>query len=185
MLSAAVLMYDESVSGDLSGDYQAPSILTITNGENILTGSVGNNGNTGGHPDFSPNNDGDYFTFSMADGLRIESIRVVSYTSNKSVGNGSFFGYKAGVSSFPGQNFSDIDGYALFSDTRNDLLSDPPNTSINANSLPSGDYALWIEEINDTVVNYSLSFNVVPEPSTAVFSSLGILLLCTKRSRKT
>ena len=182
-ISAAVI-YHESTSGDLSGAYTAPSVLTVTHGQNTIVGTVGNNGNTGGHPDFAPNNDADYFTFTIAPGQTVNSIRVSAYSATNSAGNGSFFGYKAGVSAFAGQSFGDIDGYALFSDTRDDLFANPPNTGMNVSSLSSGTYAFWVEEMNDTVISYSLTFNIVPEPSSALLVGLGLLFPMLIRRRR-
>ena len=39
-ISSASLIYDESVSGDLSSDPDSPTALNFSLGENIVTGSI-------------------------------------------------------------------------------------------------------------------------------------------------
>ena len=41
------VIYDESISGDLSGNFASPDVLTLSNGANTIIAQMGNNGDTG------------------------------------------------------------------------------------------------------------------------------------------
>ena len=172
-LASAVVIYDESISGDLSGTFASPTPLVLSAGNNTIIGEVGNNGNTGA----TNGSDADYFSFTLNDGLSLESIQVDSYSSSPGSSGGSFAGYVEG-SSFSGQGGGDIDGFVIFNAGSGEILDDLSGGSLNA-----GTYAFWFQETSPNTVSYQLTFNVVPEPSTATLSAMGICALVLRRRR--
>ncbi len=173
--SLAVVIHDELGSsgittGDLSGNLAAPTSLSFGIGANTIIGQIGANGNNGA----TNGNDADYFTFSLSSGVSIDSIVIDSHS-----GTGpSFLGYRAGTS-FSGQAIGDIDNFVLFQSTSGDILP-----SLAGGSLGAGDYAFWIQETAAGPVNYQITFNTVPEPSTALLTFLGMGLFLLRRPRK-
>ena len=74
-----------------------------------------------------------------------------------------------------GQGFGDIDGYVIFAADAGNLLPGLRQDifgEVSQTSLGAGEHAFWLQETNPTVVEYSLAFEVVPEPT-----SLGLLAL--------
>ena len=116
--TSAAVIYDEGVSGDLSGAFATPTAVTISNGTNSVVGQVGLNGDTGA----TNGQDADYFTFTVGPGLSITSLTVDSYTAVGS-GSGSFLGFTAG-SLFGGQTGGDIDASVIFNAGSGEILDD-------------------------------------------------------------
>ncbi|MCB1841320.1 MAG: hypothetical protein KDI09_00010 [Halioglobus sp.] len=174
--ASAGIIYDESVSGDLSGSFTAPTFISLGVGANTVVGQMGPNGNTGA----IGGNDADYFRFTLGSGETLDSISVDAYTFAPTDPGVSFFGYVMNVV-FAGQGIADIDGFVLFNGASGDILDD-----IAGGSLGAGDYAFWIQETSANTVNYQLTFNTsrasdVPAPAVPLL--LGIGLLCLQVSR--
>lgn len=178
--------YDETVSGDLSGDIANPTFLiTPLNGSSIVKGSVGNNGNSGA----TNGNDADIFTFSLGAQTTLIEINVLSVMSN-SFENQSFMGYKAGTF-FSGQTSSDIDGGVLFSNASSNILPALSFNPIGTNDFNGGNHSFWIQETSDIIQSYELEFvfetTAVPIPAAGLlfFNALGLMsLLSFSRKRK-
>lgn len=180
LLSAATasagIIYDEGVSGDLSGSFAAPTLLSLGVGANTVVGQMGPNGNTGA----VGGNDADYFTFTLGSGETLDSITVDTYAFSPTDPGVSFFGYVMSVA-FAGQGIGDIDGFVLFNGASGDILDD-----IAAGALGAGDYAFWVQETSQNTIDYQLTFNTsrtadVPAPAAPLL--LGIGLLCLLHSR--
>ena len=169
--TSAAVIYDEGVSGDLSGAFATPTAVTISNGTNSVVGQVGLNGDTGA----TNGQDADYFTFTVGPGLSITSLTVDSYTAVGS-GSGSFLGFIAG-SSFGGQTGGDIDASVIFNAASGEILDDLGGT------LGPGSYSFWIQETAQTTVDYTVTFTQIPEPATASFGLVALLALAMRRSR--
>lgn len=144
--------YDEGVSGDLSGSFASPTAITIE-ATNILTGTVGANGNTGA----TDGTDADYFSFSLNPSQTLEAINVISSTGD----NVSFFGYTAGLG-FTGQGSGDIDGFVLFGASSGDVIS-----SLVGGPVTGGDHSFWIQETTAVTQSYSLEFVITEVPLPA------------------
>lgn len=173
--SKAAVIFNESTSGDLSGIPSNPELLVVGSGTNTIVGSVGENGNTGA----SDASDADYFTLTIPFGLSIDSITIDNYsTSPNPSGSGSFLGYKSGTG-FAGQGFGDIDSWALFNSSTINLLAD-----LGLSSLESGSHTFWIQETTSTVVDYTISYDAVPEPSTYILLGMGLWMLMVFRKLK-
>lgn len=171
---SADIVHDESVDGDLSGDFAVPTPLTFATGANTILGDIGANGNTG-----STNGlDADYFTVVVVAGQELNSIFVDSRTGP---GFQSFFGFTEG-SEFTGQGNGDIDGNVLFNDGSGEVIN-----ALAGGPLGPGTYSFWIQETDGSgVVDYSFTFgvtNAVPEPSTLVFGLIAGCGLAIRRRR--
>jgi hypothetical protein len=120
--------------------------------------------------------DADYLSLIVPDGLEVVAITVESYlfSGGGNPGGGSFLAYGEGAD-FMGQGFGDIDGYVIFAADAENLLPGLRQDifgEVSQTSLGAGEHAFWLQETNPTVVEYSLAFEVVPEPT-----SLGLLAL--------
>lgn len=167
-------LWNEGVDGDLPGDFSSPQALVVAPGENTFSGSIGDNGDTGA----TDGGDADYLSLMVPDGLEIVSISVQAYSFVVgNPGGGSFLGYRPG-SDFAGQGFDDIDAWTLFFEEGLNLLPD-----LGLDSLAAGQHAFWLQETNPTVVDYSLSIRVVPEPSLGLLVGCACLLILRFRRR--
>jgi len=184
MLGAATanagIIYDEGVSGDLSGAFGAPTGLALGAGANTVIGQIGPNGNTGA----VGGNDADYFTFSVGAGETLDSITVDAYDFSPADPGVSFFGYVMGTV-FSGQGIGDVSGFVLFNGASGDILDD-----IAAGPLGAGDYAFWVQETSNNSVDYQFTFNTsraanVPAPAVPLLLGTGLLCLLASRRRRT
>ena len=167
----AVVIHDESFDGDLSGAFGAPTVLNNVNGANTIIGQIGNNGNTGA----TDGTDADYFSFVIPAGGSLTSITVDSFAFSPNNPGSSFFAYvSAGF--FTGQGNPDIDAFQLFNGSTTNLI---------ASQLPlgPGTYSFWLQEISPNTVDYQLTFNQVPEP-TSLLLALGAWGLVSLRRRQ-
>ena len=167
-------LWNEGVDGDLPGEFNAPQAVVVAPGANTFSGSIGDNGNTGA----TDGSDADYLSLMVPDGLEIVSISVQTYSFVVGNPGGSFLGYRSG-SDFAGQGFDDIDSWALFSEVGLNLLPD-----LGLDSLAAGQHAFWLQETNPTVVEDSLSIQVVPEPAVGGLIGCVALLIVGGRRRR-
>lgn len=168
---AAVVLWDESISGDLADDYTTPTLLIAALGDNRVAGSL-----RGSDLDL------DVFTVTIGNGHQLSAIRLINYTTGNPA-NVGFMGMQPGsnLSSPPGNSFPDPIGYVLYGnwavgqDVLPTIVGGQPFN--NANPLPAGQYAVWLNETGASS-SYQWSFEVtaIPEPS-AVIILLGSMLI--------
>jgi len=181
--SAAVLSYNEVVDGDL-GAPTAPTSLTFGIGANTIMGQV----DTGG------GDTRDAFSFTLGAGQILESVILLAYdnptTTAVNDGNTGFYHFDDGlVSVIPNGTTSAslITGRTFnFGLAGTDLLNTTNQTGgpgIPAGELGAGSFTFNIQNTS-TISDYTLQFNVIPEPTTASTLLLGSFLLLGKRSRK-
>lgn len=178
-VATAAVVYDEGATGDLSGAFASPTSITVTvSGStvspNTVVGQTGNNGNSGA----TNSSDADYFEFTLGPGQSADALTVDSYAqSGGSAGNRSFIAYSA--TPFTGQGFGDIDGNTLFNGASGDLFD---TSLIPGTTLGPGTHRFWIQETANFTVDYQLTFNVVPEPTTAGLIGLGLFGVLRRRA---
>lgn len=172
--SLAVTVYDEAVSGDLSGNMALPTLINTSAGANTILGDIGNNGNTGA----TDGSDADYFSIIIPTGATLTSISIDSYTFSPGNPGSSFAGYVTN-SAFAGQGASNVDAFQLFNAGSGSLFS---------SELPlgAGTYSFWLQETSSTGVNYQLTFNQtapIPEPAGAMLLVGGLATMALQRRK--
>jgi hypothetical protein len=162
------VIYDESVSGDLSNSGLTPTLLTVSLGSNEVLGTTGKDAVTGII-------DRDYFTFTVPDGLELAGITLLPGTQTLGKLGESFIGLEAGPEVTVATSATTAAGLLGWyhygaSDIGNDIL--PPMGSAGLGStgftppLPAGTYSFWVQEASVGTVNYGLDFIIAtPEPA--------------------
>ncbi len=176
--NAAVFSYDEAVNGDLSDEYLLPTQLSPGVGTSTLKGTIADG-------------DLDLFTLTVAAGMNLNSIKLLSYaTDAENTGNVSFLLSQPGaiLSAPPSNDFADPIGYVGFGtwaegrEILRFLTTGPPYDY--ASSLEPGSYAFWINETG-YASTYQFSFTVapiiIPEPSLSLLASTSLALLLRKK----
>jgi hypothetical protein len=184
--------WDEAVSGDLSGNGAAPTLLgTLSAGDNLITGTMGSLNGTGPL-------DADIWNFSVPTGYDLTGINLVDYSATSgSLLNDSFMAIATGGSinmSDPSLHLSNaLWGYGTdgFGHIYNDLLgllqAGPIFGGIGfSGPLTPGNYTFWVQEGSDQI-HYSIDFVTtpvpVPEPGGALLLGVAGLWLLRRRRR--
>jgi hypothetical protein len=164
--------FNEATDGDLSNNRLAPSTLSLTPGDNTVTGTV-------------IAGDVDYLTITVPVGFTLSQINLLSFVS---VDDLAFISIQAG-STFTqpptGTDVSQLLGWAHFGPTAPVPYFDILGTSSGAigftSPLPAGPYTLWIQQTSAQQVAYSWDFVVgsgsVPEPGSAALALFGVAAL--------
>lgn len=175
----AATVWDESTSGDLSGNGLAPTALAFAAGSNIVLGVTGNPGN---------GVDRDYFSFTVPTDMVLQSIFLLGNTNV--VGGASFLGIQKGsqvtVNPTNGVGRESLIEQLHYDNSMIGTNVLPTGLLLpNTVPLPAGTYSVWVQELDGTSP-YGLDFNVapVPLPGAAVFLFSGLLGLGTLRKRK-
>ena len=163
----ASILYDESVSGDLSNNQSAPTARTLAIGTNSIKGAVGGTESQ------------DWVALTVPAGDVLSSLVLASYVSTDSQG---FIGVQAGASFVGSTNSpSSYLGYAHFgTGATNGSL--PPTNLVGTNLLPlmgdtsiasgavgftpplsAGTYTFLIQQLG-SATTYQFDFNVTPMP---------------------
>ena len=173
----ASVIYDESVSGDLSNDGLTPTLLTVSLGSNQVFGTTGK----------STEIDRDYFTFTVPAGLVLSAITLLPGTQTLGTLGDSFIGVEAGSQVTLGTSPTDATGllgwfhYDL-GDIGTDILPSMGSSGFGSTGftppLPSGTYSFWVQEASAGSVQYGLDFTVAtPEPGSWTMLLAGLALL--------
>ena len=186
--SSATVIHDEALLGDLSNDPLAPTSLTFGVGSNEISGTVVNTNDTR-----------DYFTFTIGDGLVLDSIDVVSYFDvNGNNPDNGFTAINAGTTTTqPGMGSVDADflggahvGADQLPGTGGSLAADLARAENIGTTfdfpLTAGDYSFLIQQTGPENTGYTLDFVVspVPLPAAAWLFVSGLLgLFGVKRMR--
>jgi len=185
---------NESVIGDLSNNWAAPTSLSFTLGSNQVLGSLVRLAST------SPD-DKDYFTFVVPAGAQILAINVLPGTVAGGAGGVSFFGIASGTSvldpsTTPSTLAASLLGYTLYgaADVGSSILGRlaTSNTLTPAaqgfSGLGPGNYTIWIQEGATGTFNYGFDILIgTPEPASWFLGCAGLasLALLRQRTRKT
>ena len=182
--ASADLMWDESIDGDLSGDYLNPTQL-FTKGVNnqVLFTTVGSGSNGG-------EQDREYFTFTIAEGYELAAIILDGFeTSPES--NLGFISIAAG-DSFPtpadAPDPTSLLGYALpgVGDIGNDILQTMGQGAGSqgfSGPLGAGSYTFWAQETGPSTDNWDLNFVVTAIPAPGSLALLGLGGFVSRRRR--
>jgi hypothetical protein len=190
--SAQVVLWNESVNGDLSNNQSAPNQFTLPQGVSSIIGSV-----TGG------TDPQDWVTLTVPAGLRLSSVVLAAYQSTDAQG---FTGVQSGTSFVCSVNSAgSYSGYAHFGTgatngslpptnlVGTDLLPIMGNTTLAAGAqgftppLGSGSYTFLIQQLG-AATNYQFNYTVtpVPEPGARGLAGLGGALIAAGwRKRRT
>ena len=167
-------VWDEALSGDMSGDHKNPSILPLTFGSNSFTATTG---------------DGDleYLRLAVPTLGRIESLTLQGYDGSDGV---AFIGLQQGTSFTrdPGSATpGDMLGYAHFGTFAGNVGSDllpgmatAPGAEGFGIPLTGFNYTLWIQQLGPPST-YTFSVTVTPEPAGGLVMTLVGGLACLRR----
>lgn len=168
--------WNESVDGDLSGDQAVPTVLTLAEGSNLVTGTTGLTAN---------GTDRDFATLVVPAGMAL--AKIVVQPGTQPAGGVSFIGLGAGTV-LPTDALSPdptkLLGWLHYGTgwIGLDILPELGATfgSIGfSGPLPAGSYALWIQDTGFEVATYGFRFEVasIPEPGTWAMLGAGLGLL--------
>ncbi|MES2707545.1 MAG: hypothetical protein V4726_13185 [Verrucomicrobiota bacterium] len=169
---------DEATDGDLSNTQSVPTMLSLTAGNNLVSGSVGGI-------------DGqDWITLTVPLGFELSSLDLKVFDSTTD--STAFTGMSMG-SVFTGSTLSAEDylGYTHFGpgNVGTNLLPSLSTANLAQGFTPplaSGDYAFLIQQTGPVTTSYTFDYRVtaVPEVSGAALLGLGGLLLFPGRRRR-
>ena len=185
--AAAVVIYNEAISGDLSNNGLSPTPLSVSLGSNEVLGVTGR---TDGVVDR------DYFNITVPGGAVLSAITVLPGTMPGAAV--SFIAIQAGNQvTVPTDTTTaaGLLGFKLYqvSDINSDILDDI-GASGNGSSgftppLGAGSYAFWVQEL--AVGRYPYGFDLVlraatavPEPSSAAAAMVGLVAAGLTRRRR-
>jgi hypothetical protein len=175
-------LWDESVSGDLSGDQSAPNAFTLSPGTNAVIGSL----RTSSSADSQ-----DWITLTVPGGMSLSAVVLKSYSSTDQQG---FTGVQDGTN-FVGSTVDPASylGYSHFGTGPGNIGQDilpTMSTVVGAQGftppLGSGPYTFLIQQTGSAATSYEFDYVVVPEPTTVTLVALGfgVILLRRRRSLK-
>lgn len=178
----AATVYDEGVSGDLSGSGASPTFVAVAAGANVVKGSTGRENGVV---------DRDYLRITVPVGMQLSAITPLAGTSTVA-GGLAFIGLEAGTQvttpvTGPATTLLGWHHYAP-ADVGNNIL---PLIGAGAGAigftgaLGAGDYAVWIQETGVGTVPYLMEFTLsaVPEPASGLLLLGGVAGLAWLRRR--
>jgi len=176
----ADVVWNEAVDGDLSDDPSAPTPLTFTRGANTIIGSL-----------FAEPGDDlrDYITFTINPNQFLTAIILDAY----SPAGVSFHGINSGSTSFI-PDFGTADQFLGLEFLDEGMLGTDLMPALAAGQwgsigftipLGPGTYSYVIQEITPGETrDYQLTFQVVPEPSSAFFCCVAGVATILRRGRR-
>jgi hypothetical protein len=178
------VIYNESVSGDLSNSGLTPTLLTVSLGSNQVFGTTGNTTAV----------DRDYFTFTVPASLVLSSITLLPGTETLGPLGDSFIGVQLGPQVTLGTsppNASGLLGWFHYStgDIGANILPLMGSAGLGSTGftppLPSGTYSFWVQELSTGTVPYGLDFTTqTPEPGSWAMLLVSLTLLTARAAHK-
>jgi len=176
------VIYDESISGDLSNSGLTPTLLPFLPGINQLFGTTGRTTAV----------DRDYFTFTVPTGFVLSSIILAPGTQTSGPLGDSFIGLEAGPQVTVSPTATDATGLLGWfhydaGDIGTNILPLMGTAGQGATGfvppLPAGTYSFWVQELSPGLVPYGFDIVVAPEPGTWTLLLGGAALLWVFRGR--
>jgi len=159
--------YDEAIDGDLSDDPLNPTVISVSDGSNIVCAS-------------SISGDIEFFTITVPPGATLDEIVLTSFVSP----GVAFLAMQAGSVFDPNTGIPGFLGW-----THLGAVSGPQFAELNSNGgigftapLGPGDYSFWTQETSNTASDYCLDFQMtVPPPQDSAIPTMGewgLIILC-------
>ena len=152
--------YDETIDGDLSGDANNPTSISVVNGSNIVCAS-------------STAGDLEYFTIVVPPGATLDEIVLTSFTS---LGVG-FLAFQEGSVFVPSPGISGLLGWTHLGQTSDGQLAGMLANGGIGFSIPltEGTYTFWSQETDtSSSTEYCLDFQMtIPEPVNPGIPTMG------------
>lgn len=176
----AAVVYDESISGDLSSDNLNPTSISLSAGDNIISGNV-----------IAAPGDRDFWTVTIANDQSLDAIILDQFVTTE---DRSFFAVEQGpqitaINSAATYLGSALVGAGAGASQGDDILDDLGGAIFGGSgfigALGPGTYTFWFQE-TAAEVDYSLNFQVsqVPVPAAAwLFGSALVGLAGVKRKQ--
>lgn len=179
---SASTSYDESISGDLSDDPNAPTVLVFGVGSNTVAGEVNlSNDTTSG--------DRDFITFTIGAGEQLTGLFLTAQSPNDRGFHAISSGPTSVIPSGPGAG--DVSTYLGsahldFISPGTDLLPDLGTPLVGSGftgPLGPGTYSYVIQQTGNITQAYTLDFVVAPEPGSMALLAAPALLMLRRRRR--
>jgi hypothetical protein len=157
--SAAAVLHNESVNGDITGDRFNPLAFVLSPGSNTITAT-------------SVAGDREYVRLTVPAGMTLSGVVVDAFSGGVNV---SFIGVQQGntMTVDPlAPSAATLLGYAHFgagnigSNILPDIAAGPGSIGFTP-PLNAANYTFWIQETSTTASTYTLDFVVVPGPGMA------------------
>ena len=177
----AEIVYDESVDGDLSDDYLAPTSINVSEGLNTFVFTTDRDGD-----------DRDIFTFEVADGYELSGVILDLFDTNADdPSNLGFIGFSAGsvLGMDPDSpNPAGLLGYALVfeSDSGSDIFDAMANgggAQGYDGPLGAGPYTFWAQETSPTSDDWSVTLVITPVPGPGALALAALAGVMPRRRR--
>ncbi len=159
-------VYDEAVDGDLSGDWEMPTPITLAVGSNLVSA-------------ISVAGDLEYFTTAVPFGHQLKAVYLTAYASTDDT---AFIAVQKGTNFTEpptGTNVANLLGYTHFGPSLahvgTDILDDiaAGNGAIGFTPpLGAGAYTFWSQQTGPAETNYTFNFVVTESELTYVFLPL-------------
>lgn len=177
----ADIVYNESVSGDLSGSRLSPTHITLALGSNEVFGTTGR---TAGVVDL------DYFTFTVPVGQVLTGLTILPGTAGLGPLGDSFIGIQAGSQVTVLPTATDATGLLGWfhydnSDVGTNILPLMGTSGFGSTGfappLPAGSYSVWIQELSTGTAPYGFNFILeTPEPASWAMLIGGLALIAAR-----
>ena len=180
-MAAANIVYDEATDGDLSDDPNAPTFVSVSEGNNTVIAVTDREGD-----------DRDIFTFDVAEGYVLSGVILDVYDTNSNDPvNLGFIGFSAGnvLGTDPNSpNPSGLLGYALVSeaDSGTDifgLMALGGGSQGYDGPLAAGPYTFWMQETSPTTDDWTVTLVITQVPAPGVLAMAAVAGLAARRRR--
>jgi len=172
-IARGAIVYDETISGDLSNSGLNPTAITVSPGSNQIFGVTGRG--TAGV-------DQDYFSITIPADFGLFAITVLPGTTSGGV---SFIGIQAGSQVTLPTNPADATGLLGWwhyspADIQTDILGKMAIPAFGSSGfnvpLGAGTYTFWIQDFNAGTFPYGFDLDIsrIPEPGSALLVAFGL-----------